>query len=363
MANICFILAILSDVILALENGTLNKDSLVYYIPYSILALVVVGMTKSVKNFFLIGLWFFLVRRIACIYVTITLLQIFYEVVCFIILLYIPDSKYDILTMMIWLAKSLCKVPLYMELVVYYHKSTKLIMYLVHTHFLLFIVCPCYFLLYFLINKPNMLVIIIIMLTVTVTCIFVLSDSPSFTKILSFAFVFTEIISTYIIFRITQSFDILLTKFFSYLFFLILVGVTVYIGAAIEILKNTALVETTETLEIFWKGFSIFSVVIYLINILYYTSDLSFVLIALSFLVIILLFFIALEDRSAYAIALTIILFVSYNSFVLYKSWSSDSIVFHITQVTCQLTVIGAFLYTVGYNYGRKIVDYNYNIN
>ena len=297
-----------------------------------------------------------------CIYVTITLLQIFYEVVCFIILMDTLGSKYDSLTMMIWFAKSVCKIPLYMELVVYYHKCTKLVMYLVFTHFLLFIVCPCYLVLYFLINKPNMLVIIIIMLTVTVTCIFLISESPTFTKILSVAFVFTEIISTYMIFRITQTFDILLSKFFSYLFFLILVGVTVV--AAIEKLNNTALlVETTEALKISWKSFSIISVVIYLINILYYTSDLSFVLIALSFLIIGLLFFVALEDRSAYAIALTIILFVSYNSFVLYKSWSSDSIVFHITQVTCQLTVIGAFFYTVGYNYGRKIVDYNYNIN
>ena len=290
-----------------------------------------------------------------CIYVTITLLQIFYEVVCFIILIDTPDSKYDILTMMIWFAKSFCKVPLYMELVVYYHKSTKLVMYLVFTHFLLFIVCPCYLVLYFLINKPNMLVIIIIMLTVTVTCIFLISESPTFTKILSVAFVFTEIISTYMIFRITQTFDILLSKFFSYLFFLILVGVTVV--TAIEKLNNTAPVETTEALKISWKCFSIISVVIYLTNILYYTSDLSFALIALSFLVFALLFFIALEDKSAYAIALTIILFVSYNSFVLYKSWSSDSSVFHITQATCQLTVIGAFLYTVGYNYGRKIVD------
>ena len=52
-------------------------------------------------------------------------------------------TQCESLSMIIWLAKSFCKVPFYMELVVNYHKATKLLMYLALTYLLL-IISRCY---------------------------------------------------------------------------------------------------------------------------------------------------------------------------------------------------------------------------
>ena len=108
----------------------------------------------------------------------------------------------------------------------------------------------------------------------------------------------------------------------------------------------------TVALKIAW----IISVVMYLMNISYHTSDFSFILIAFSVLVIASIFLIAFNYKSAYAVALTTILFVM---IVLPTQdiWSSNSSVFRVTQATSQLTVVGALLYTTGYNYGRKTAD------
>ena len=66
----------------------------------------------------------------------------------------------------------------------------------------------------------------------------------------------------------------------------------------------------TAALKVAWKVISIISVVIYLMDISYHTSDLSFILITLSILVTVSIFLIAFNYKSAYAVALIIVLFI-----------------------------------------------------
>ena len=288
-------------------------------------------------------------------------------------------SQYDVLTTIKWLAKSLCKIPLYMELVYKYHKNTNILRYLAFSFFLLLVSCPGYLLLYFFVNKPNTLIVIIVIVIAALLGIIggmvtknstkyligmcVVLQSPTITCnfliFLSVVFVFTEIISSYTLFRITQSIDFLKNK--SILFVCVSVLLSMIGGIVIENSTKHPIPDTcctmTAALKVAWKVVNIISVVMYLMDISYHTSDLSFILITLSILVTVSIFLIAFNYKSAYAVALIIILFVIHNMMVLHDTWSSNSKVFHVTQVTCQLTVVGALLYTTGYNYGRKTAD------
>ena len=130
---------------------------------------------------------------------------------------FVPNpTQYDVLTTIKWLAKSLCKIPLYMELVYNCHKDTNMLRYLAFSFFLLLVFCPGYLLLYIFINKPNTLIVIIVVV-IAVTSMCVVLQSPTITYnfliFLSVVFVFTEIISSYMVFKITQSIDFFKKKF------------------------------------------------------------------------------------------------------------------------------------------------------
>ena len=297
---------------------------------------------------------------------TITLLQVFYEVMCFVILLDIlnPKIKCDSLTMIKWLAKSFCKVPFYMELVVNYHK---LLMYLALTYLLLINFYPCYLFLHLLIDEPNMFVIVsnIFILTVSVESLvkFYTPGPPTFVIPFSFAFICTEIIIMYILCsgillaRNASLVDVLWRSPFSLLDYIFGIGigggiggVMMYLLFEVETALSLSLVNINKALTNIWKSFSIFSIIIYIIKInIHFLTNFSYIPIALSILVIGLLYLIVLNYKSVYAIALIIILFVSYNIIVLYKLWSSNSSVFLISQATSQLTIVGALLHATGY--------------
>ena len=103
-------------------------------------------------------------------------------------------------------------------------------------------------------------------------------------------------------------------------------------------------------IKVVWKAVSVISVITYLLN--YHYSEFSFVLAILGIAVIAAVVLIVLDSKSVYAISFLIVLLVIYYIFVLYESWTEKSI---ITQVTCQLTVLGALLYTLGYDYAASL--------
>ena len=203
-------------------------------------------------------------------------------------------------------------------------------------------------------------------MVIFVTGMCVILQPPTITRnfkfmtFLSVVFVFTEIISSYTVFRITQSVDFFLKKVIFLICVSVLLGmISMIVGIVIAKIKDPTLFtcKMTVTLKVAWKVVNIISVFMYLIDISYHTSDFSFILITLSILVIASIFLIGFNYKSAYAVALNITLLVIYNISVLHGTWSSktySSVLFHVTQVTCQLTVVGALLYTTGYNFGRK---------
>ena len=119
------------------------------------------------------------------------------------------------------------------------------------------------------------------------------------------------------------------------------------------------MIQLTDTvvMKVAWKICNVVSVILYLIDITSQQDEFSFLLVVLDILVLTSVILITFNHRSAYAVIVTILLLLLHLFSVLYKSWSSDSSVFLITQTTCQLTMTGALLY--GYNYGHKTVDYS----
>ena len=77
-----------------------------------------------------------------------------------------------------------------------------------------------------------------------------------------------------------------------------------------------------------WKIVNVISIILYLLDITFHYSEVSFILVILSVLVIASVLLIVFNYKSAYAIALNILLFVIYNIFILYKSWTDSSNVF-----------------------------------
>ena len=391
-------MAILSDIVLVLEDSTWPKYFWAEMFPYSmLLALVLIGMMKSIKLFYLIGLLYILVRTTNANYMCsyhgmfYYTLQVFYELMClstftdllalqdkslFIIIInsfvyvarlfhvamfsnwyYVPYPHYDVITATKWLAKSLCKIPLYMELSFYYRMDTNLHEYLVFSFFTLVAFGFVHLLIYFFINKPNTIVVVTIMLIAVIgmSCGIPILNSREHTEkptnILFVVYAFFEIINSFIVYNITQSPDYFsLVKFIFYLVFSLL-------GAFIleHIINSTFTTLGTNGMKFAWKVVNVCSVVMYFLNITYHQSPFSFILLIFGILVTVSLYFILHNYKSAYAVALIITLLVIYNVSVLHETWSSNSSVFIVAQATSQLTVVGALLYTTGYNYGTKI--------
>ena len=264
-------------------------------------------------------------------------------------------NQYESLSMIIWLAKSFCKVPFYMELVVNYHKATKLLMYLPLTYLLSINFYPCYLFLHLMIDQPKIVAIVVFIFILTISAImfgihvkFCTPDPPIFVIPFSVAFICTEIIVFYMIYRNEQPIS---TKMFPFLF--VISSVCGLAGMALVVvleISALSLVSINTALTNIWKSFSSLFIIMYLL-IHIFGSDLSYIPISFSILVIGLLYCILCNYKSEYAIALIIILFVSYNILVLYKLhvWSSDSSVFLISQATSQLTIVGALLHATGY--------------
>ena len=260
-----------------------------------------------------------------------------------------PKIKYDSLTTIKWLAKSFCKVPLYMELAVNYHK---LLMYLALTYLLLINFYPFYILWYSSTIKIVLVQVIMILAInfIIVTHLKLYTPDAQICLITVLAgYGCFVIIMTNMVNRKLQSIDVFSTNFFSFLLVLFFIGNIKFMIPVVS--QNTALgpvnIHVNTALTNIWKHFSVFSTIIYILILV--SSDLSYTPTALSILVIGLLYCIVYNYKSAYAIALIIILFVSYNIFALYKSWSSNSSVFLISQATSQLTVVGALLQSTGY--------------
>ena len=105
--------------------------------------------------------------------------------------------------------------------------------------------------------------------------------------------------------------------------------------------------QLTSIIKVVWKAVSVISVITYLLN--YHYSEFSFVLAILGIAVIAAVVLIVLDHKSVCAISFLIVLIVVYYISVLHESWTI------IPQVSCQLTVLGALLYTLGYDYAASL--------
>ena len=289
--------------------------------------------------------------------------------------------QYDILTATKWLAKELCKIPLYVELMFYFRNNTKMHEYLVFSLCILIAFGFGHLFTYLLIDNKNILfVLIIILLTIVgVFCgipvaIFRRSNTiVNFMLLLLVVYSSFEIISCYSTYKIKQSLGFLETKFMFSLVHLLLLAL---------LLKITEYRPSPVTfvMKIVWKVINLISVGIIISDINYHHNydEISYTMILFDILVLVSLFLIVLDYKSVYAIALIITLLVLYYVYVLCVTLSSNSSVyimvpkignpdlfittqfkpssvFIVTQATSQLTVVGALLYTTGYS---KVIYY-----
>ena len=94
-------------------------------------------------------------------------------------------------------------------------------------------------------------------------------------------------------------------------------------------------------MRLVWKVVSMISVLMYY---LYHCNEFSILL-----LIITSLFLISYDYDYNSVLSITV-LFLTYCIFDLYQSWASDFIFFFVTHL-CQLSVVGALLYSIGYSY------------
>ena len=276
---------------------------------------------------------------------------------------HVKYPQYHILTGAKWPAKELCKIPLYMELGYHYKKDASLIKCLWYSLFTLFAFGFIHLLSFFFINKPNTLVVIIVILLAIVgVCLGIgkctVTSAASTDKLLLFiVYGIFELICGYFLVKVIMNFiGYTIAKF---LYSLANLG----IGGLLMLLflpdHPKLLVTVTDNfiMKVAWKIINVISVIVYLLDVSFQQDEFSIILVVLDILVITSVILVTLNHRSAYAVIFTILLLLIHLISVLYKSWSSDSSVFLVTQATCQLTIVGALLYTNGYNYGRKLAE------
>ena len=271
---------------------------------------------------------------------------------------HVKYPRYHVLTLAKWFAKELCKISLYMELGFYYKKDASFIKYLWYSLYTLFTFGFIHLLSFFFINKPNTLVVIIVILLAIVgVCLGIgkctVTSAAYKDKLLLFiVYGIFELICGYFLLKVILNFNgYTMAKF---LYSLANLGA----GGLIMLLFLADDPPPIATImKVAWKIINVISVIVYLLDVTYQQDEFSFLLVVLDILVITSVVLITLNHRSAYAVIATILLILLHLIFVLYKSWSSDSSVFLVTQATCQLTIVGALLYTNGYNYGRKLVE------
>ena len=294
-------------------------------------------------------------------------LQVFYELMCLTTFsdlnapypdLYRKYPRYHVLTVTKWFAKELCKIPLYMELGFYY-KNDNFLKYLWYSLFTLFGFGFIHLLSSFFINKPNTLVfVMIILITIVGVCLGIskctVTSAAYYTDELLLFIVYGifELICGYFLLKVIMDFNgYTMGKFLYSLANLGAGGLLMLLFLA----DDPPPIATI--MKVAWKIINVISVIVYVLDVTYQQNEFSFLLVVVDILVITSVILITLNHRSAYAVMVTILLILIHLISVLYKYWSNDSSVFLVTQATCQLTIVGALLYTNGYNYGRKSAE------
>ena len=250
------------------------------------------------------------------------------------------SSRYHALTTTIWLVKSLCNSPLYLQLILHTNCHTKMIspqtnVFSVVLYYVSLLFYSRHF--FILSGLQNTLIFLLACLggfMIGIQCYSYNYDTVSsplgtiFSGIHNFNIPYTSslIVKLLIIFLV-------------YMFLHILILCVISIK---ELLANN--------IKVVWKAVSVISVITYILN--YHYSEFSFILAILGIVVIAAVVLIVLDHKSVYAISFIIVLIVIYYISVLYESWTDNSI---IPQVTCQLTVLGALLYTLGYDYAASL--------
>ena len=256
------------------------------------------------------------------------------------------SSRYHALTTTIWLVKSLCKLSFLLQYLL--HTNNHMKIYREISPQTMFYSTVVYYV-------PLLLTLIIYFLHVSTMMMTILGffcgmivvafpyngqytyHSYSVSASAYFCFYGTILFSIYI--NVPYVTITILTISLLYLFLQILI---LSIISVKELLANN--------IKVVWKAVSVISVITYLLN--YHYSEFSFVLAILGIVVITAVVLIVIDHTSVYAISFLIVLIVIYYISVLYESWTDNSI---IPQVTCQLTVLGALLYTLGYDYAASL--------
>ena len=219
------------------------------------------------------------------------LLQVFYELMClsnftdfsFVIPNAPPLSEsYPLLTGTKWFGKSLCKIPLYMELIFYYRKDTNMHEYLAFSYFKNFLFFPASLILYYLLYANLIVYIGIIIFLIVSFAVAYRAEVFSFnsmTTIFLVCFV-VEIIGTYITYTITKQPHFIRVKFVFLLVHLLFVSLIV--GIAFEIPKDIPPPVLTIATKVAWKVVTITSVLTYLIYTTQYYKELHFLLLICS---------------------------------------------------------------------------------
>ena len=106
-------------------------------------------------------------------------------------------------------------------------------------------------------------------------------------------------------------------------------------------------------MRIVWKVVSMISVVTYYLH--HHNTEFSIVLFITTSLTIITVIAIIISSHHSYrSVLFATILFVMFSVFDLCYLWSSDDLNLFIVTLSCQLAVLGALMYTIGYIYPRK---------